>query len=32
MHMIPVVYDEFAFFGDIIFEISKKLLLEKVYF
>lgn len=30
MHMIPVQYEEFSFFGDVMYEISKKMILEKV--
>ena len=30
MHMIPVGYDDFCFFGDLIYELSKKKILEKV--
>jgi len=30
MHMVPVQYEEFSFFGDVMYEISKKMILEKV--
>ena len=30
MHMNPIGYEEFMFYGEIIYEVSKKLLLEKV--
>lgn len=32
MHMNPITYEEFMFYGEIIYEISKKLLLEKVIY
>jgi hypothetical protein len=32
MHMNPINYDEFSFFGEVIYEISKKMLLEKVIY
>lgn len=32
MHMNPVKYDEFSYFGDLNYEISKNQLLEKVSF
>jgi len=28
--MVPVQYEEFSFFGDVMYEISKKMILEKV--
>lgn len=28
--MNPIKYDDFSFFGDIYYEISKKMMLEKV--
>ena len=28
--MTPISFDEFSFFGDIVFEISKRQILEKV--
>ena len=30
MHLTPVTYEEFTWFADLIYEISKKMLLEKV--
>lgn len=30
MHMAPITYEEFALFGDLLYEISKKQLLEKI--
>jgi hypothetical protein len=30
MHMTPISYDEFTFVGDINYEISRKLIMEKV--
>ena len=30
MHMNPINFDEFCNFGDIIFEISKRQIIEKV--
>lgn len=30
MHMSPISYDDFTFFGDIVYELSNKMLLEKV--
>lgn len=30
MHLNPIVYEEFAFYGDLVYEMSKKMLLEKV--
>ncbi|KAL4456125.1 hypothetical protein ABPG74_014086 [Tetrahymena malaccensis] len=32
MHMVPVQYEEFSFFGDLMYEISKKMILEKVIY
>lgn len=32
MHMNPITYEEFMFYGEIIYEVSKKLLLEKVIY
>jgi len=32
MHLNPISYEEFTFFGDILYEMSKKMLLEKVLF
>lgn len=32
MHMNPIGYEEFMFYGEIIYEVSKKLLLEKVIY
>lgn len=32
MHLSPVSYEEFIFFGDISYEISEKMLLEKIIF
>ena len=32
MHLSPISYEEFTFFGDIIYEISKKMLIEKIIF
>lgn len=30
MHLTPITYEEFTWFADLIYEISKKMLLEKV--
>jgi len=30
MHMTPIFYEDFSYFGDIVYEISKRLILEKV--
>lgn len=30
MHMNPVLYKDFTYFGDILYEISKRNILEKV--
>ena len=32
MHLSPVSYEEFTFYGDISYEISEKMLLEKIIF
>lgn len=32
MHMAPITYDDFTYFGDIVYELSTKMLLEKVLF
>lgn len=32
MHLSPISYDEFSFYGDILYEISYKMLLEKIIF
>ena len=32
MHLSPISYEEFTFYGDIIYEISKKMLIEKIIF
>lgn len=32
MHLNPISYEEFTFFGDILYEMSKKMLLEKVQY
>ena len=32
MHMNPIKYDELSLFNDFLYEISKKLLLEKVFY
>ena len=32
MHMYPINFDEFCNFGDIIFEISKRQIIEKVIY
>jgi len=31
MHMVPMTYDEFSSYGEMIYEISKRVLLEKVF-
>ena len=30
MHLTPITYEEFTWFADLLYEISKKMLLEKV--
>lgn len=30
MHMVPLNYEEFSSYGEMIYEISKRILLEKV--
>jgi hypothetical protein len=30
MHMVPLIYEEFSSYGEMIYEISKRVLLEKV--
>ena len=30
MHMTPIPYEDFSYFGDIFYKISKKMILEKV--
>jgi len=32
MHMNPLLYEEFCMYGEMIFELQKRLLLEKVIF
>lgn len=32
MHMEGIKYEDFSFFGDIMYEISKRMILEKVIF
>ncbi|KRX06384.1 hypothetical protein PPERSA_04997 [Pseudocohnilembus persalinus] len=32
MHMSPINYEEFTFFGDIYYELSQKMLLEKIIY
>jgi len=30
MHLNPITYEEFVFYGDYLYELSKKMLQEKV--
>lgn len=32
MHMTPVTYSDYTFFGDINFEVSKRSLIEKIIY
>ena len=31
MHMSPIFYEDFSYFGDFSYEISKRMMLEKVF-
>lgn len=32
MHMTPLFYEDFSYFGDFSYEISKRMILEKVIY
>jgi len=32
MHLSPVFYEDFSFYGDMVYEISKNMILEKVIY
>ena len=32
MHLSPILYEEFTFYGDVVYEMSRKMLVEKIIF